>query len=119
MPRRWARPWASWRRSAAASRRVPGAGPRSPSGLLDRRGLGPRGLAAGDLGDARQGDGPQHRAHVLADLGPDGQQDALALVVAGTVLVGLAEVTVTGGEDETLSETSLVINVLPAPTPTP
>ena len=31
-------------------------------------------------------------AHVLADVGPDGQQDALALVVAGAVLVGLAEV---------------------------
>ena len=31
-------------------------------------------------------------AHVLADLGPDGQQDTLALVVAGAVLVRLAEV---------------------------
>ena len=32
-------------------------------------------------------------AHVFADVGPDGQQHALAFVVAGTVLVGLAEVT--------------------------
>ena len=32
------------------------------------------------------------RAHVLADAGPDGEQHALALVVAGAVLVGLAEV---------------------------
>ena len=31
-------------------------------------------------------------AHVLADVGPDGQQHALALVVAGAVGVGLAEV---------------------------
>jgi hypothetical protein len=31
-------------------------------------------------------------AHVLAHLGPDGQQHALPLVVAGAVLVGLAEV---------------------------
>jgi hypothetical protein len=34
-------------------------------------------------------------------------------------VLGLAEITVTAGEDETLSETTLVINVLPAPTPTP
>src|SRR5271163_4406988 len=31
-------------------------------------------------------------AHVLAHVGPHRQQDALALVVAGTVLVGQAEV---------------------------
>ena len=31
-------------------------------------------------------------AHVLADVGPHGQQDALAFVVAGAVLVGLAEI---------------------------
>ena len=40
----------------------------------------------------------------LADVGPDGQQDALALVVAGAVGVGLAEVAggdgaVDGGDD--------------------
>ena len=40
----------------------------------------------------------------LADVGPDGQQDALALVVAGPVGVGLAEVAggdraVDGGDD--------------------
>ena len=34
-------------------------------------------------------------------------------------VLGLAEITVTAGEDETLSETTQVINVLPAPTPTP
>lgn len=34
-------------------------------------------------------------------------------------LLGLAEITVTAGEDETLSETTTIINVLPAPTPTP
>ena len=31
-------------------------------------------------------------AHVLADVGPHGQQDALALVLAGAVLVGASEV---------------------------
>ena len=31
-------------------------------------------------------------AHVLSQFGPDGQKDALALVVAGSVLVGFAEV---------------------------
>ena len=35
---------------------------------------------------------PQQLAHLLADVGPDGQQHALALVVAGAVGVGLAEV---------------------------
>jgi len=40
----------------------------------------------------------------LADVGPDGQEDALALVVAGAVLVGLTEVaggdgSVDGGDD--------------------
>ena len=40
----------------------------------------------------------------LADVGPDGQQDALALVVAGPVGMGLAEVpggdgAVDGGDD--------------------
>lgn len=34
-------------------------------------------------------------------------------------VLGLAEITITAGEDETLSETNQVINVLPAPTPTP
>ncbi|HRQ37726.1 MAG TPA: hypothetical protein PLD25_07410 [Chloroflexota bacterium] len=34
-------------------------------------------------------------------------------------ILGLAEVTITAGEDETLSQTTLVINVLPTPTPTP
>src|SRR5664279_5180818 len=43
-------------------------------------------------------------AHVLADIGPHGEQDALALVVAGAVLVGEAEVAghdgaVDGGDD--------------------
>lgn len=34
-------------------------------------------------------------------------------------VLGLAEITVTAGEDQTLSETITVVNVLPAPTPTP
>lgn len=34
-------------------------------------------------------------------------------------ILGLAEVTITAGEDETLATTTLIINVLPAPTPTP
>ena len=35
-----------------------------------------------------EGEGLEVLAHVLADLGPDGEQDALALVVARPVLVG-------------------------------
>jgi hypothetical protein len=34
-------------------------------------------------------------------------------------VLGLADITVTAGEDETLAETVLRVNVLPAPTPTP
>src|SRR5947199_1867093 len=39
-----------------------------------------------------EGERLQVLAHVLADVGPYRQQHALALVVAGPVLVGLAEV---------------------------
>ena len=39
-----------------------------------------------------QGEGVEVGPHVLAHVGPHGQQDALALVVAGPVLVGDAEV---------------------------
>jgi hypothetical protein len=35
-------------------------------------------------------------AHVIAHVGPDPEQDALALVVTGTVLMGFAEIT--GGD---------------------
>ncbi len=34
-------------------------------------------------------------------------------------ILGLAEITITAGENETQSQTTLIINVLPAPTPTP
>ena len=44
------------------------------------------------------------RSHVLAHFGPDVEEDALSFVVAGAVLVGLAEVAggdrpVHGGDD--------------------
>ena len=42
--------------------------------------------------DVGEGDGLEEAAHVLADVGPDREQHALALVVAGAVGVGLAEV---------------------------
>jgi RluA family pseudouridine synthase len=53
---------------------------------------GPRALAAGHGGDVGQRVAPEVRTHVLTHHVPDGQQDALALVVAGAVLVRLAEV---------------------------
>jgi hypothetical protein len=40
-----------------------------------------------------QGEARQVLAHVIADVGPDAQEHALALVVAGAVLVGFAEIT--------------------------
>ena len=39
-----------------------------------------------------EGEGVQVSAHVLTHVGPDRQQDALTLVLAGPVLVGPAEV---------------------------
>ena len=74
-----------------------GAGRRGPAGpgaerLSGRLGDRP-GRCPGPERDAvGQGVGVEVAAHVLADVGPDGQQHALALVVAGAVLVGLAEV---------------------------
>ena len=40
-----------------------------------------------------QGKARKVLAHVITDVGPDAEQDALALVIARAVLVGLAEVT--------------------------
>jgi hypothetical protein len=50
------------------------------------------GVAAGPVHHVGQGEGVEVLAHVLTYLRPDGQQDALALVLAGAVLVGPAEV---------------------------
>ena len=52
----------------------------------------PWALAAGLRGDVGQGVRVERSAHLLADHGPDRQQHALALVVAGAVGVRLAEV---------------------------
>ena len=48
--------------------------------------------AAGGIGDRLQREALEEVAHVLAGRLPDGEQHALALVVARAVLVGLAEV---------------------------
>ena len=53
---------------------------------------GPDGLAPGDRRQVGQRPTVQQLAHLAADLVPDGQQHALALVVTGPVGVGLAEV---------------------------
>jgi hypothetical protein len=42
-----------------------------------------------------------------------------AAVLLPIDVLGLAEITVTAGENRTLSETTTIVNVLPAPTPTP
>ncbi len=61
--------------------------------------------------------------HVLADVGPDVQQDALALVVAGPVLVGEAEVAGTIGPSTALTIWDRVMSAgsrartYPPPTP--
>ena len=54
--------------------------------------LRPGGVAAGDVGDAGEGVALEGATHLGAGLVPDREQHALALVVAGTVLVRLAEV---------------------------
>lgn len=74
------------------------------------RDLRPRPLAPGDLGDRVERVAVEVLAHVCARLIPDRQEDALALVVAGSVLMGLAEIaerdrTVDGRDD--LGETDL------------
>ena len=53
----------------------------------------PRTTAAGDVGQVGQRVGLEHRPHLGSDVGPEGEQHALTLVVAGAVGVGLAEVT--------------------------
>src|SRR5690606_36451286 len=53
---------------------------------------GPRRLAAGNLGDRRQRVPLEVAAHRLAGLLPDREQHALPLVIAGAVLMRLAEV---------------------------
>ena len=66
-----------------------------PAGVTPGSGdrfAGPGRVAPGHGDDVGQGEGVEVAAHVLADVGPDGQQHALALVVAGAVGVGLAEV---------------------------
>ena len=59
---------------------------------VERRDSGQAASPRADGGDVGQGVAVELVAHLLADVGPDGEQHALALVVAGAVLVGLAEV---------------------------
>ncbi len=65
----------------------------------------PRGLDAARLEDhVRQGVAGQVLAHMTTDVGPHPEEHALALVITGAILVGLAEVarddrTVNGGHD--------------------
>ena len=54
--------------------------------------LRPGGVTACDGRDAGEGEAFEVGAHVVAGLVPDAEQDALAFVVAGAVLMGLAEV---------------------------
>ena len=62
--------------------------PESVGGLA-----GPTRLPPGDRHDVGEGYGLEVATHVFADVGPDGEQHALALVVAGAVRMGLPEVT--------------------------
>ncbi len=62
------------------------------------RGKGRR-VAPGPENHVFQGKRVEMVAHVLADVGPHREQHALALVVAGPVLVGRAEVP---GDDRTV-----------------
>ena len=64
-------------RRASGQRPAGGGGRRRAPGLVDHVG---------------EREGLQMGAHALADLGPHGEQDALALVVAGPARVGLPEV---------------------------
>jgi len=62
-------------------------------------------LASAGLDDhVREGETRQVLSHVITHIGPHAKKDALALVVAGAVTVGLAEVTsddraIDGGDD--------------------
>ena len=87
---------------AAARRPRRGARRAGPPEPADRSAAA-RGAQSLDRRPRRRRRGPSRRcrpgcsrrgglAHVLADVGPHGEQHALALVVAGAVLVGLAEV---------------------------
>src|SRR5580704_3024800 len=51
-----------------------------------------RGVPEGPAHHVGQREGVEVLAHVLADFGPDGQEDALAFVFTGAVLVGTAEI---------------------------
>jgi hypothetical protein len=81
----------------------PGTGLR-PEGAREEGSDGRSHVAASPVDHVGQAVGLQVGADGLADVGPDGQEDALALVVAGAVLVGLTEVaggdgSVDGGDD--------------------
>ena len=52
----------------------------------------PRAGTGRRVGDGREREAFEVMLHVFARLLPDGQQDALALVIARTVLVGFAEI---------------------------
>jgi hypothetical protein len=53
--------------------------------------------ALGACDHVGQIEGVEVRAHVLAEVGPHGEQDALSLVIAGSVLVRKPEVAATMG----------------------
>ena len=53
---------------------------------------GPGGVAAGDVRDGGEREALEVGPHVVAGLVPDAEEHTLALVVAGSVLVGLSEV---------------------------
>ncbi len=66
---------------------------RGGCGKVSRRSGGGRDLALGPGHHVGQIERVEVGAHVLAQVGPDGEQHALSLVVAGPVLVGEPEVT--------------------------
>src|SRR5665213_4521860 len=84
VPRRMTIPTSSTRMRTAVT-----GGGAAPSG---GRGAQPGHPALGALHHVGQIERVEVGAHVLADVGPHRQQDALALVVAGAVLMGDAEV---------------------------